>query len=504
MEARLRTTLVINLTAIFEWADLVILPAMYDNVSRAFDDASPRQMGQLSTARGVVQALSSPIGGALGHFNDRISIIVAGCVIWGVMTMVFGTLSSLALATLVWSLNGFGQSLVIPNSQSIIADYYPAKARGRAFGTIYFTQSVGEILGSLYAVSLGSRQVGPVDGWRFVMFTFAIFSALTAFANWAFARDPRAFASPPGREGVEMGEIGETTVDETPIDEGDGESNKDADDGVGGKVEEDSREGGKDGENGPARAARVRSEELLGMFWSVLKIPTFCIIILQGVVGSMPWKGLMGFFILYFQLMGMTDVQAWQAYSAFLVGTAFGGLLGGWVGDAAAKISPDHGRILACQFSVLSGLPLTAILFRWMPSNAAPATVAGYVLICFVYGLLISWAAPACNNPIFAEIVPAERRSVIYAFDRCLENAIASLANMWVGAASEVYGFQGGASRSGDPQKDAENSRALGMAMLVFSVVPWSLCFLFYMGLHYTYPRDKSRVASRYTALAAS
>ena len=29
-------------------------------------------------------------------------------------------------------------------------------------------------------------------------------------------------------------------------------------------------------------------------------------------------------------------------------------------------------------------------------------------------GLLIAWPAPACNNPIFAEIVPPEMRSMIY------------------------------------------------------------------------------------------
>jgi hypothetical protein len=36
-------------------------------------------------------------------------------------------------------------------------------------------------------------------------------------------------------------------------------------------------------------------------------------------------------------------------------------------------------------------------------------------------GLLISWNAPATNNPIFAEIVPERLRTSIYAFDRCFE-----------------------------------------------------------------------------------
>lgn len=52
-------------------------------------------------------------------------------------------------------------------------------------------------------------------------------------------------------------------------------------------------------------------------------------------------------------------------------------------------------------------------------------------------GVLISWAAPACNNPIFAEIVPPHLRNMIYSFDRSdlhhlfiAETAI--LARMWL------------------------------------------------------------------------
>ncbi len=35
--------------------------------------------------------------------------------------------------------------------------------------------------------------------------------------------------------------------------------------------------------------------------------------------------------------------------------------------------------------------------------------------------MLTSWAAPACNNPLFAEIVPPDMRNLVYAFDRSFE-----------------------------------------------------------------------------------
>lgn len=56
-----------------------------------------------------------------------------------------------------------------------------------------------------------------------------------------------------------------------------------------------------------------------------------------------------------------------------------------------------------------------------LPENGAPLTVWVYAAVLISMGLLKSWSQPACNNPIFAEIVPPRYRNLIYAFDRCFE-----------------------------------------------------------------------------------
>ena len=83
----------------------------------------------------------------------------------------------------------------------------------------------------------------------------------------------------------------------------------------------------------------------------------------QGILGSTPWNALV-FLTLYMQLLGMTDTAAAALMALFLGGTALGGLLGGFVGDLAAKRYPSHGRILVCQFSVVSGVPLSLLLLK--------------------------------------------------------------------------------------------------------------------------------------------
>lgn len=53
-----------------------------------------------------------------------------------------------------------------------------------------------------------------------------------------------------------------------------------------------------------------------------------------------------------------------------------------------------------------------------LPYDATAVMAWVYGGLLAVMGVLISWAAPACNNPIFAEIVPPHLRNMIYSFDR--------------------------------------------------------------------------------------
>lgn len=44
-----------------------------------------------------------------------------------------------------------------------------------------------------------------------------------------------------------------------------------------------------------------------------------------------------------------------------------GGVIGGAVGDWAAKRYPAHGRVALCQLSVASGIPFCVLIFRVRP-----------------------------------------------------------------------------------------------------------------------------------------
>jgi hypothetical protein len=76
-----------------------------------------------------------------------------------------------------------------------------------------------------------------------------------------------------------------------------------------------------------------------------------------------PYSSLV-FLTLYLQLLGMSNGAASALVAVYLAGGGVGGLLGGWVGDAAARVSPSHGRIVVTQFSVAIGIPFAALIFK--------------------------------------------------------------------------------------------------------------------------------------------
>lgn len=222
---------------------------------------------------------------------------------------------------------------------------------------------------------------------------------------------------------------------------------------------------------------------------SVMRIPTFSIIIFQGIIGSVPYASLV-FLTLYFQLLGMSDALSSALVATYLIGGGVGGLMGGWIGDVAAKRWPNRGRIAMTQLSVASGIPFALVLFKGLPSLGNGVVL--YVVTIGAFAVCTSWPAPCANNPIFAEIVPVRLRNLVYSFDRCFEGAVAAFATPFVGLLSQrIFGFNGMSTVTGDALVDTRNAHALGNALLTFLLIPWTLCLIIYTGLYYTYPRDR-------------
>ncbi|XP_007047019.2 PREDICTED: uncharacterized protein LOC18610988 [Theobroma cacao] len=443
--------LLINLAAIMERADENLLPSVYKEVSEAFN-AGPSDLGYLTFIRNFVQGLASPLTGVLVINYDRPTVLAIGTLCWALSTAAVGASQQFLQVALWRAVNGFGLAIVIPALQSFIADSYTDGVRGAGFGLLSFVGTLGGIGGGVVATIMAGQQFWGMPGWRCAFILMATLSSLIGFLVFLFVIDPRKTV------GVNH----------------DAANSFDRDELI---------------EKGNAGASSVWFESWMATR-AVIKVPTFQIIVLQGIVGSLPWTAMV-FFTMWFELIGFDHNSTAALLSLFAIGCAMGSFLGGLIADKISQIYPHSGRIMCAQFSAFMGIP-----FSWFLLKVIPQSVSSYytfAVTLFLMGLTISWNATAANGPMFAEVVPAKHRTMIYAFDRAFEGSFSSFAAPLVGILSEqMFGYD---SKSIDPINGSPREAfALSRGLLAMMAIPFGLCSLFYTPLYKIFRRDRDNV----------
>eukprot|EP00850_Spirogloea_muscicola_P000242 SM000001S04644 [mRNA] locus=s1:1445245:1447346:- [translate_table: standard] len=448
-----RSLALINLAAIMERADEGLLPAVYREVGAAFR-ATPSQLGALTFARALVQAGASPLAGVLAARHDRAAVIGLGTLFWAASTVLVGLAQSYWQCAAARAINGIGLAVVIPALQSFIADSHAEQTRGAAFGWLNLVGTAGSIGGGMMATIMAANSYWGIAGWRAAFLLVAAVSAIIGWLVLVFVIDPRGHPKLQSQAAA-----------------------------------------GKGSSNLLQGAGNKSSRSMWRQMWQgmsiVLRVPTFQLIVAQGVVGSLPWQAMV-FFTMWFQLVGFGHEGAATLMGIFSIGNAFGNYLGGWCGDRAARLFPDAGRIMCAQFSAFMGIPFSYLLLIRLPQS--PEYYNHYAITLFFMGLLISWCQACANNPIFAEIVPTQHRTSIYAIDRAFEGSVAALAAPAVGILAErVFGYRADmvVPEEGSPQE----ARALSRGLFSCMAVPFGLCCLLFSTLYYTYSRDRNRAS---------
>ncbi|KAF8406005.1 hypothetical protein HHK36_008085 [Tetracentron sinense] len=523
MKAETLTLILVNLAGIMERADESLLPGVYKEVGVALH-TDPTGLGSLTLYRSIVQSSCYPLAAYLAVRYNRAHVIALGAFLWAAATFLVGFSSNffqmsrsnwgaldfkgayvefetgyfvfditdcgnVSLSVLMldnftcrrlqddgnvshtqnaldvlrlWSrwrwisgaevavsraLNGIGLAIVTPAIMSLVADSTDDNNRGMAFGWLQLTGNIGSIIGGLCSVLIASTSFMGIPGWRISFHLVGLVSVVVGVLVRLFANDPR-FA-----------------------------------DG-----------GSKARDQGPRKPIWSEMKDLFKEAKSVVRVPSFQIIVAQGVTGSFPWSAL-SFAPMWLELIGFSHEKTAFLMALFVVAGSLGGLFGGKMGDILSKRLPNSGRIILSQISSGSAIPLAALLLLILPDD--PSTAFTHGLVLFIMGLCISWNAAGTNNPIFAEIVPEKSRSSIYALDRSFESILSSFAPPVVGIlAQHVYGYKPvpkGSSQSVEVATDRENAASLAKALYTAIGIPMALCCFIYSFLYCTYPRDKER-----------
>ena len=182
--------ILINLASIMERADENLLPAVYKEVSAAFN-AGPTDLGYLTFLMNFLKSIASPLAGILALHYDRPTVLTIGTVFWALSTGAVGVSQHFGQVAFWRAVNGLGLAIVIPALQSFIADSYKDGTRGAGFGLLSLIGAVGGIGGSILATIMAGKDYWGFPGWRVAFMMVALVSLIIGILVYLYATDPR-------------------------------------------------------------------------------------------------------------------------------------------------------------------------------------------------------------------------------------------------------------------------------------------------------------------------
>jgi len=410
-------------------ADLILLVSAVDAADNALLAASypafeswlslsPSQLGTLMMIQTIAGCVTLPLWGGLLPHYGYRFLLSGAISLWALSTLLTTIANNYGAQCILRLINGGSLSCVVPLSQAFLAEGTGEGERGKAFGMFSGVEKIAAMIVGYWVVVAG-------DNWRLCY--YAVFVITVMLLGLIQLKLPRN----AGKR--------------------------------------------RNTENGDNQS-----------YWSsckrILRMPSFAVLVSQGVVGGVPWRA-MSFLNLLWLSSGYTRQSTATIGTLSSLGAVLGSILGGVLGDYASKrFGNGTGRAAVAQIGVVAGIPLWVAWLR-MESN-----VVSSVFLGFMFYLFAAWPNTGANRPICAELVNSTQdRANIVAIWVFVEGAAASVVGGPVlGAMSEYYGYK---LDSGN-----ENAVALRTALTNIGVLSWVLCFFCWCAMYWTYPRDRARM----------
>ncbi|CAE7224399.1 spns1 [Symbiodinium sp. KB8] len=401
----------------------------------------------LNTVQMVLTNLAAPFWGILADRGTlkRKHIILLGALGEGLAAGFMSMVPNFLVMVILRGMSGFFLASLRPVVNGIIADMTSDDRRGKMFSLVQSSLLVGMCCTTLIAGNVANISLGDLPGWRFVFLLAGCTAAcIGVLVCVLMVEPPKQLDNSADKKGCQ------------------------------------------------AVAEELRA--LLGF----LCIPTFCIMVVQGIFGTIPWT-VMGNNLLFFKLSGLEDWEGSILASEGTIVGVFGNLIGGVVADCLAARLGYHGRPLSAQITVAIGIPLIYLWFLGIPPGSPASTFGVYFTIIAAFSLLGNWAQSGTNFPILSDIVPPKHRSKVMAWECALENSIATLIGpVFVAKLAMMFGYTFGEEEA--EGKSLSAATALGQAMAATICIPWLVTFALYSLLHKSYPADMRRLKAQLQA----
>ena len=189
--ARAAWTALALLTALnlLNYTDRYVLAGAQPLVQRAFH-VNDERIGSLTFAFFIVYMLAAPLTGWLGDRFPRKPLIIAGALLWSVLTLSTALVHTFGELYLRHALVGIGEASFCIFAPALLSDYWPPERRNRILTIFYLSLPIGAAMGYILGGTLGQAY-----GWRAPFYVSAAPGLVVAMLVWIFLREPARGAS---------------------------------------------------------------------------------------------------------------------------------------------------------------------------------------------------------------------------------------------------------------------------------------------------------------------
>lgn len=171
------------------YADRQVLSAVFPVLEKTYS-LSKFQLGMIGSIFMWVYAGASFFAGYLTDRFSRKRLILTGCFFWSIVAMATGWCSSFWQFWTVRGLEGLGESVYFPASNSLISDAHPEKNRSKALSFhqtgVYFGTIAGSWVGAFFA---------QYYNWSYGFFLFGGLGVVLSLVYVVFLKEPKRTSS---------------------------------------------------------------------------------------------------------------------------------------------------------------------------------------------------------------------------------------------------------------------------------------------------------------------
>lgn len=173
------------MVAVLNYADRFLIPGLAQPIKAHFGISDTVMGALMGPAFALLYSVFTlPIARAADR-RSRVMIIALGCGFWSFFTLLSGLATSAEMLALARVGVGIGEAAYQAPAAALIAAYFPANERGRAFALLGTAIYVGQMAGLA-----GGPAIAAAATWQTAFHALGIVGIVIAIATWLLVREP--------------------------------------------------------------------------------------------------------------------------------------------------------------------------------------------------------------------------------------------------------------------------------------------------------------------------